>query len=63
MTKEYRSEEDRIYYQGVNDGLQRALDIVNGNWDAVKGEWAGHPENFDPVELIARIVTDLQTAS
>lgn len=46
---------DRDYYNGWHEGLQEALDIVNGNFDARQ------PED-DLVEIIARIVTDIQTA-
>ena len=43
-----------VYREGFLEGMQKALDIVNGNFDARRAE-------DDLVEIIARIVTDIQT--
>lgn len=47
------------YRKGYNNGLQRALDIVNGNWDAIKNDIIARN---DIVEFVTRILTDLQAS-
>lgn len=46
----------KFYDHGYIDGLQRALDIVNGNFDQ-------RTPDDDLTEIIARIVTDIQVAA
>jgi hypothetical protein len=51
------------YYDGYEAGMQRALDIVCGNWDVIKPDLEyDHSDAMysKVVELVARIVTDIQ---
>ena len=48
-------------------GLQKALDLVNGNWDAWQKEvdwdrWIPVVPKDNIIELVTRIITDIQTA-
>lgn len=45
---------DYTYRDGYEAGIQKALDIVNGNFDA-------RQPGDDLIEIIARIITDIQT--
>ena len=46
------------YDDGYLDGLQKALDLVNRAADYVQQ----HPDELDTIEVLARIITDIQTA-
>ena len=49
---------DPLYTDGITEGLQRALDIVNKASDWLQK----HPDHkLDIFDVLARIITDIQT--